>query len=76
VTQGFIYNSATAAFAVTGTTVNGINDLGNLVGFYSDGANVNGFLATATPEPGTYGMMALGGALLAIARAAQKARKS
>jgi hypothetical protein len=90
VTQGFIYNSntntwqtisdpnasATPAFDVTGTTVNGINDAGNLVGFYSDGTNVNGFLALATPEPGTYGMMAFGGALLLMAGAVRSLRKS
>ncbi|MGD1071557.1 MAG: TIGR03118 family protein [Bryobacteraceae bacterium] len=68
VTQGFIYAiasqtwqeisdpkaSATAAFGANGTLVNGINDYGSLVGFYSDGANVNGFLATTpgeTPVP-------------------------
>jgi uncharacterized protein (TIGR03118 family) len=63
-TQGFIYYvasktwqeisapkaSATAAFGATGTLVNGINDFGSLVGFYSDGANVNGFLATTTGQ--------------------------
>jgi len=66
-TNGLVYNvlsnswltvddplaSATAAFNVTGTTINGINDLGDLVGFYSDGTNVNGLLATPTPEPST-----------------------
>src|ERR1035437_1822380 len=90
VTQGFIFNSiantwqtisdpgasATPAFGVTGTTVNGINDAGDLVGFYSDGTNVNGFLALVTPEPGTYGMMAFGGALLLLAGAGRKLRKS
>ena len=52
-------SSATAAFMVTGTTINGINDLGQLVGFYSDGTNVNGFLASV-PEPGSLGLMGLG----------------
>lgn len=70
-TQGFVYDwatnsyktisdpnaSATPAFMVTGTTVNGINDLGQLVGFYSDGTNVNGFLATPIPEPASFGLM-------------------
>jgi len=65
-TQGFIYfiatkswqtisvpaASANAAFGVTGTTINGINDVGTLVGFYSDGNNVNGFYATTSlPTP-------------------------
>lgn len=63
--------SATAAFNVTGTTVNGLNDAGDLVGFYSDGTNVDGFLATpiATPEPGTFGLISLGGVLVWMARA-------
>jgi hypothetical protein len=37
--------SSTAAFGVTGTTINGLNDNGSLVGFYSDGTKVHGFLA-------------------------------
>jgi hypothetical protein len=71
VTQGFVYDWATnsfqtisdplassnPAFMVTGTTVNGINDWGQLVGFYSDGTNVNGFLATPTPEPASLGLL-------------------
>jgi hypothetical protein len=52
--------SSTAAFGVTGTTVNGINDLGDLVGFYSDGTNVNGFLATPTPLPAALPLFATG----------------
>lgn len=89
-THGFIFNmntstwqtiddpnaSSTSAFGVTGTTVNGINDAGNLVGFYSDGTNVNGFLALATtPEPGTYGMMVFGVALMFVG-GARRLRKS
>jgi len=71
ITEGLIYNlatntwqtisdpnaSANPAFNVTGTTVNGINDLGQLVGFYSDGTHVNGFLATPVPEPATLGLL-------------------
>jgi len=74
VTQGLIFNllsdswetisdpnaSANAAFGVTGTTVNGINDLGQIVGFYSDGANVDGFEATPTPEPASIALISLG----------------
>jgi hypothetical protein len=77
-TNGLVYNlitktwqtvddplaSATAAFDVTGTTINGLNDNGQLVGFFSDGTNVNGFLATAVPEPASLGLLAIGGALL------------
>jgi hypothetical protein len=56
--------SATAAFGVDGTTINGINNAGDLVGFYSDGTNVNGFLAAPTPEPGMIGLLLIGGALI------------
>ncbi len=53
-------SSANPAFDVTGTTINGVNDQGQLVGFYSDGANVNGFLATPTPEPASIGFAGFG----------------
>lgn len=89
VTQGFLYNwaantwvtisdplaSANPAFGISGTTVNGINDLGQLVGFYSDGTNVNGMIATVTvPESGTWTMMVLGFAAFGVAgyRASRK----
>jgi hypothetical protein len=36
-------SSQTAAFGVSGTIINGINDLGDLVGFFSSGTKVNGF---------------------------------
>ena len=79
-TQGLVYNlntktwqtisdpnaSANAAFMVTGTTVNGINDQGTLVGFYSDGTNVNGFRGT-TPEPASFGMLTMSGGVLILA---------
>jgi hypothetical protein len=83
VTQGFLYNwatntpmtvsdpnaSATAAFNVNGTTINGINDLGQLVGFYSDGTNVNGFLATPPiPEPASVGLLLTAALALGIRR--------
>jgi hypothetical protein len=62
-------DSANAAFNVTGTTINGINDNGQLVGFYSDGANVNGFLASSTvPEPTTAGLLGLAGLALVVVR--------
>jgi PEP-CTERM motif len=74
VTQGLLYNfvtdsfqtisepnaSANAAFDVTGTTVNGINDLGDLVGFYSNGTQVIGFVAIPTPEPASLSLLAAG----------------
>jgi hypothetical protein len=86
ITNGFVYNwatstwqtvddpyqSSTAAFNVTGTTINGINDRGQIVGFFSDGTNVNGFLATATPEPADFALLALGGGLLLTWRRANR----
>lgn len=72
-TEGLLYNfitntwqsindpnaSNTAAFGVAGTTLNGINDLGQLVGFYSDGTNVDGLLAS-TPEPASLALISAG----------------
>jgi hypothetical protein len=43
-------SSQTAAFGVMGTFINGINNAGNIVGFFSDGENVNGFVDFA-PVP-------------------------
>jgi hypothetical protein len=40
--------SAKQAFGISGTTINGINDDGWLVGFYSDGTKVHGMLAIPT----------------------------
>jgi len=58
-TVGFVYNVATATFTkvsdpngVGATVVNGINDAGDLVGFYVNGAgNTIGLLATPTVAP-------------------------
>ena len=86
VTNGLVYNtlsntwqtvndpfsSATPAFDVTGTTINGVNDKGQLVGFYSDGTNVDGFLATPAPEPASLGLVSLGAALVVTLRRRKK----
>jgi hypothetical protein len=49
-TENYPLASGTPAFGVTGTTINGINNAGDLVGFYSDGTNVNGLLALRRPN--------------------------
>ncbi len=36
-------SSQKAAFGIAGTVINGVNDKGDLVGFFSDGQNINGF---------------------------------
>ncbi|HEX3496845.1 MAG TPA: hypothetical protein VHT02_06685 [Methylocella sp.] len=60
-THGFIFDgktftqfnapgsSQTAAFGVAGTIINGVNDEGDIVGFFSDGTNVNGFVQFVNP---------------------------
>ena len=60
-THGFIFDGMTthlfdapgssqkAAFGVAGTVINGINNQGEIVGFFSDGTNVNGFVDFAPP---------------------------
>jgi hypothetical protein len=82
ITNGTIYNSATnswqtlddpsqsstAAFNFAGTALNGINDRGQVVGFYSDGTNVDGFLATPTPEPASMALAGVGAALIFLGR--------
>jgi probable HAF family extracellular repeat protein len=44
------------------TSAWGINDVGQVVGFYEDGTGTHGFLATPTtvPEPGTFALMVAG----------------
>ncbi|HEY3912383.1 MAG TPA: PEP-CTERM sorting domain-containing protein [Stellaceae bacterium] len=73
-TQGLLYNiaantfqtisdpnaSATPAFNVNGTTINGINDQGDLVGFYSNGTQVIGLVAAPVPEPASLALLAAG----------------
>lgn len=79
--EGFVYNmttqtwtyisdpnsvTTTDGFGLNGTTLNGINDLGQVVGFYADAAgNVDGFVATPVPEPASFALagLALAGCL-------------
>ena len=74
--EGFVYNmntnnwtlvfdpnsSKTAnGFNISGTTLNGINDDGQLVGFYADSTgNVDGLLVDLTPEPASAGLLSVG----------------
>jgi probable HAF family extracellular repeat protein len=44
-------SSQTAAFGVMGTTINGINDRGDFVGFFSNGTQVEGFAHFAPDQP-------------------------
>lgn len=41
-------SSQTAAFGVMGTFINAVNDRGDIVGFFSDGTHVNGFVRYAS----------------------------
>lgn len=75
--HGVLYNIATQSFqtiddpfaasgAGNGTTLNGINDQNQNVGFYANAdGNTIGLLATSTPEPATFGLVGL--AILAAA---------
>ena len=76
--HGFLYNKQTQTYtflddpnaAVSGvsvTQITGINNSDEITGFYVDAATgiQRGFIATATPEPATYGAV-LGGLLLMI----------
>ena len=84
--HGFLYDIATQSYtfvddpnaALSGvsiTQITGVNDAGEIAGFYVDSSTglQRGFLATPaapTPEPGTFGL--LFGALLAMAGAGRR----
>ncbi|MGH6813688.1 MAG: hypothetical protein ACREDM_15555, partial [Methylocella sp.] len=42
-------SSQTPAFGVSGSIINGVNDKGDIVGFFSDGTHVNGFVQFPNP---------------------------
>lgn len=71
--HGFLYNTHTGHYmflddpaeAFSGgveiTQITGINNMGDLTGFYSDASGVfHGFVATPTPEPGSWSLAGLG----------------
>jgi hypothetical protein len=88
--HGFLFNMATDAYtflddpfaATTGvsiTQITGVNDSGEITGFYVDAATglQRGFVATlAVPEPSTWAMMAFGFVGLAAWRRDRAGRKS
>lgn len=71
-TSGIVYNSRSHVwnayndpFGVGATAFNGVNDLNQIVGFYTDLAgNTHGLLATSVPEPGS--LLLLASAVLGI----------
>lgn len=80
--HGFVYNIGTNTFTtvdhpngIGGTTLNGLNDRGQLTGFYVDAnGNTDGLLATAVPEPSTLSLIGLGAITLTKSR--RRRRKS
>lgn len=71
--HGFLYNTLTGQYTflddpaeqfnsgVEVTQITGINNAGDLTGFYSDASGVfHGFVATPTPEPASWSLAGLG----------------
>ncbi len=89
--EGFVYNMDTGAwtkivdpneqttangFGISGTTLNGINDYGQLVGFYAGpGGAVDGVLVNTTPEPASVSLLSIG-LLLAMGNLMWRGRKA
>ena len=65
--HGILFDSLTDTFTIldppgsTSTTLNGLNDAGDVVGFFVDAAgNTDGTLGTPVPEPTTWLMILVG----------------
>jgi hypothetical protein len=64
--HGFVYDEVTQTYqsiddpnGIGTTAINGINDNGQLVGFYVDANNnTDGLVTSATPEPGYLALVA------------------
>lgn len=77
-THGFVFNDLTNSWqtvddpsavggAGNGTTINGINDNGQIVGFYvNGGAQTIGLLGNPTPEPASFATAGLGALLMTL----------
>jgi uncharacterized membrane protein len=79
--HGFLYNTLTGQYSflddpnaafdngVEITQITGINNQGEITGFYTDATGVpHGFVATAVPEPGTLLLLLAGAVLMAFCR--------
>jgi PEP-CTERM motif len=60
--NGGVFTSFDPPGSLISTTINGVNDKGDIVGFYTSatGDAVVGFVGTPVPEPQTWAMMLLG----------------
>lgn len=84
--HGFLYNTKTHAYTfvddpaaafvngVEVTQITGINNSGEIAGFYIDASGAHSFIAQAVPEPRTWAMMAAGFVLLGWRAVRGKAR--
>ncbi len=85
--HGYFYNTATGKYSflddpdaafnngIEITQITGINNSGEITGFYSDANGVfHGFIATAVPEPGSFALLCIGAASLLGVRYMRQSR--